>query len=180
MPPRIPPVDHPQTSQLDVLAKTPHGPDGEPAKLWLTLVHHPRLAKRMNVFAGVFFDGLLKPVDREMVILRVAAALGSDYEFEQHAHLGRDVGLEEGDLVALRRGIVAPHWSPGQRDLVAFADEFLATGDVGDATWRNVPYSDDLAAMLELLALIGFYRLGAGLIRASRISLDEHLTDDAG
>ncbi len=59
-----------------------------------TLAHHPTLTHAYNTFNGhVLFATTLTTRQRELIVLRVAAKRGSEYEWLQHAVLAEDVGL---------------------------------------------------------------------------------------
>lgn len=170
--PRIPPVRYPDQYQNEVLAKTPSRLDGRPFNVFLTLVHHPRLLKRFNVLAGAFQAGILDAADRELVILRVAARCGSQYEFEQHAPMGVEVGLVDKDIEYLRKGLICPEWDQRQQALIAFTDNLIDNDAVDDETWHAVPFYEDYPSMLELTCLIGFYRMAALVMNTARIEFD--------
>lgn len=172
--PRVPIVSDPTHVQRDILAKTPTGEGGRHLNVFLTLAHHPRLLKRFNVLAGSFQKGVLRVVDRELVILRVAGRCGAAYEFAEHSRIALQVGLTQGDIEHLGAGSVSRTLDGRQRALVEFTDQLLANDAVEDSVWESVPFSDDHAAMLELLCLIGFYRMTAGLLNSARVELESH------
>lgn len=172
--PRVPIVADLTCEQRETLAKTPTGSDGRHLNVFLTLAHHPRLLKRFNVLAGAFQKGVLPVVDRELVILRVAGRCGAAYEYAEHSRIALQVGLTLGDIEHLGAGTVSPTWDERQRALVGFTDQLLAHDAVEDSVWEAVPFSEDHAAMLELLCLIGFYRMTAGLLNSARVELESH------
>jgi 4-carboxymuconolactone decarboxylase len=179
-PPRVPVVRDLAPEQIEVLGKTPIGPDGRPLNLFLTLAHHPRLLKRFNVLAGSFFQkSVLPAADRELVILRVAASCGSDYEFEQHARIAIECGLTQDDVETLRDGRVSPDWGERRLALVAFTDALLHDDAVTDAIWDAVPFHERADAMIELTCLIGFYRMVAVFLNVTRVELEDHAVVDA-
>ena len=69
-----------------------------------TLARHPELAKAFNTFNGhVLFASTLSPRQRELLVLRVARLRESEYEWAQHVILAGDVGLDEDEVVRIRR-----------------------------------------------------------------------------
>ncbi len=52
--------------------------------------------------------GKLPRIDTELVILRVAAVRGSDYEFDHHTLLGRRAGLADADIERVRARVRTP------------------------------------------------------------------------
>ena len=77
-----------------------------PPRIFTTLGHHRGLFWGWLHFAGRLMPGGKLPrIDTELVILRVAAVRGSDYEFEHHALLGRRAGLADADIAAGAAGV---------------------------------------------------------------------------
>lgn len=172
MKPRIRPVEEPTDEQRKLLAKTLPGPDGKPLNVFATLVREPELMKRMNALGGFFFvSGSIPPRERELVVLRTAGFCGSDYEVAQHRWIGTTVGLTDAELDAAVDPGSDHVWGSGDAELLAFTDELLATGDVSDATWdAALDGSDD--RRLELLVLVGYYRLLASVLNAIGVEVD--------
>jgi alkylhydroperoxidase family enzyme len=131
------------------------------------------LLRRFQVLGGAFLVGGLVPErEREIVILRIGARCGSDYEFGQHTLIGRRVGLTDDEITALTASPAAHDWSAGDRDLIALADELCDTNDVSDPTWAALAGRWDEAQLLELVLLGGFYRMVSGFLNAVRIERD--------
>jgi crotonobetainyl-CoA:carnitine CoA-transferase CaiB-like acyl-CoA transferase/alkylhydroperoxidase family enzyme len=165
--PRIEPVSEPSAEEADVLAATVPIPGAQPPNLFRTLVRHPTLAKRTNLLAGMFLTkGLLPPRDRELAILRVAALAHSEYELRQHRRLARGVGLGEDEIDAAIAG-EAP------RPLLAFVEAVANDVDASDELWQPLAdvYTDE--QMLELVLLVGFYRMIAGALNTVGVPLDD-------
>jgi alkylhydroperoxidase family enzyme len=166
--PRIRPVEKPDNDQRELLAKTLPGPDGRALNVFSTLAHHPRLLRRVNALGGLFMaHGGFDPREREIVILRTAFRSGSEYEWTTHVPIGRSAGLTDAEIERLRRP------DAGTADpLVAAVDELHEDGEVGDATWRALGRRYDSGRLLELLFLIGFYRMLAGYLRTVRVETE--------
>jgi len=141
---------------------------GPPLNIFATLAHHPRLLKRFNVMGGLFLArGLLPARERELVILRTGWRTRCEYEFGQHVLIGRRAGSSDEEI---RR--VTTHgadWPAGDALLIRLADEIHETRDVSDELWKALRSRWDDAALLELVALAGFYGMVAGLLNALRV-----------
>src|SRR5690606_22037398 len=75
----------------------------EPPAVFLTLGRNRRLFWGWLHFAGRLMPGGRLPRrDTELVILRVASRAGSEYEWTQHAAMGRRAGLTDAQVEALR------------------------------------------------------------------------------
>lgn len=172
--PRIAPVSEPDAEQSELLAKTLLTRTGRPLNLFATLAHNPRLLKRFNVLGGYFLrHGTLPGRERELVILRVAALTGSEYEHAQHRALGLDAGLS-GDEIDRTRGAL-DSWTGNDRTLLQFVAEMLATDGADVPTWDDLSARFSSEQMIELALLVGFYRMLAGFLVVVGVEVEEEL-----
>jgi AhpD family alkylhydroperoxidase len=172
-PPRLSEPETLDDRQRELLASMRAGPDGTPLNLFGVLAHHPLLLDRVAALGRVFLrEGTLPPRERELVILRVAQSLRCRYEFAQHVRLGRDVGVTEADV----ERIVQPGvdgWPTRDAAVLRFADELLESDDVGEASWNATAALLDAEQLLELVFLVGYYRMLAGFLRSTSVALED-------
>ncbi len=143
---------------------------GRPPNVFTTLARHRGLFRRWLWFAGALMPGGKLPrADSELVILRVAANAGSEYEWGQHERLGRRAGLSEAEIGRVREGPGAPGWSPRQRLLLEAADEMHADGEIGDGLWAQLAAELDQVRLIELCMLIGHYEMLAMTLNTLRV-----------
>jgi alkylhydroperoxidase family enzyme len=148
-------------------------PGVPPLVLFTTLARDPRLfAKFMQ--GGLLDRGNLTLRQRELVIDRITARGGSEYEWSVHVtFFGPRVGLTEAQVASLVHG--GPDdacWDDDDRLLLALCDALHATCDVDDALWERLRARFDDAAILELLLLAGFYRTVTYLTNVLRLPLE--------
>jgi 4-carboxymuconolactone decarboxylase len=157
-----------------MLANTLVTADARPTNVFATIGHHPLLLRRVLALGDTFMgSGTLPPRERELVILRVAATTRSAYEWGQHVLIGREAGLgEEIDWITEPIDHPGASWSDDERAVLTLVDEVLVSTGVSDETWAAVSRTHDTPALLELVALVGFYRLLAGLLRAARVQTE--------
>jgi hypothetical protein len=112
-------------------------PGVTPLVLFTALARDPRLYERFR--GGSLLDkGHLTMRQREIVIHRVTAKTGSEYEWGVHAaFFGARVGLHDTQLVATVHGDEdAPCWSADESALIEACDQLLATtADISDDLW---------------------------------------------
>jgi alkylhydroperoxidase family enzyme len=145
----------------------------EPPHVFLTLARHRRLFWGWLVFAGALMPGGRLPRrESELVILRVATLADSTYELTQHRRLGRRAGLTADELDRVGVGPEAPGWSARDRLLLRTTDALYADGDLEDGPWADVhtELGDRLA--IELVMLVGHYRMLATALRTLRVQPD--------
>ncbi len=170
--PRIAPVTEPDDEQAALLSKTLLTKDGRPLNLFATLAHNPLLLKRFNALGGFFLrHGELPARERELVILRVAARTGSDYEHAQHVIVSEQVGLSRDEID--RAGGPLETWGDDDRTLLRFVDEMIDSDGAEVMTWGSLGerYSD--VQMLELSLLVGFYRMLAGFLVVVGVEIED-------
>jgi alkylhydroperoxidase family enzyme len=143
-----------------------------------TLARHPSLAHAFNVFNGhVLFTTSLAESQRELLVLRVAALRGSEYEWRQHAVLAADAGLDAEAVSRVAEGPDAPGWSPLERAMLRAVDELLGDAKVSDATWRELAGTLDTHQLMDLVFTVGAYDLLAMAFRSFGVELDADLPE---
>jgi alkylhydroperoxidase family enzyme len=142
-------------------------------RLWL---HHPRLARSLSdLLMGLLWEGRLDARLRELVIMRIGWATGSDYEWTQHWRIAVGLGVPEDDLVGTRDWPAHGGFGPAERAVLSATDETLADGDVSAGTWHACEQhvSDDPQVLLELVAVIGVWRMVSLLLRSLAVPLED-------
>ncbi len=121
-------------------------------------------------FAGKLMPrGRLPRVDTELVILRVAAVRGSDYEFNHHQLLGRRAGLSDHDIERVRLGSSAAGWTDRQSLLLRVTESLLEHRDLDDALWAELTAVEDERTTIELVMLVGHYDMLATTLSTLRV-----------
>jgi 4-carboxymuconolactone decarboxylase len=170
---RIQPIGEPDAELQEILAGAlTH--DGRPLNIFGVLGRHPKLLKRFNLLGGFLLNkGLLPAREREIVILRIGWNASARYEFGQHTLIGRRCGLTDDEIVALTRPVGEHDWSDDDRALIALADELADDDCVSDATWARLADRWDIAELVELLVVAGFYRMVSGFLNSAGVQLDD-------
>jgi len=145
-------------------------PGVPPLLLFTTLARDPRLFQRF-MSGGLLDRGNLTLRQRELVIDRITARSGSEYEWGVHVALfGARIDLTSEQRTSLVHGSPAdPCWPAAERALLLVCDELHATCTVSDATWHDAHAALGDAALLEVLLLAGFYRTVSYLTNALRL-----------
>ena len=175
--PRLTPVSPPYDEDVARLLSKWMPPDAglEPLLLFRVLALHRDLAERIwPMAAGLLGKGLLAARDREVLICRVTARAGAEYEWGVHAAFyGASVGLDESTMAALAVGEPAdPAFDAHTRMLVVAADELTETGTLTAQTWDQLRDTYDPAQIVEILLLCGWYRTLSTVITSTRLPLE--------
>jgi 4-carboxymuconolactone decarboxylase len=172
--PRIAPVTQLNDSQRELLAKAPVREDSAAPNIFLTLAQSPLLLKRFNAFAGTFFiSDLVSAYDRELIVLRAAAHVGSRYEYVQHLSIARGAGLSDDVIRAAMRQPDAPPVSDSDQLLLDATDQFIVDGDISDLTWERLSARFCDAALLHVLFIIGLYRITGEILNTVAVTPEE-------
>lgn len=141
--------------------------------LFATLLHEPQLMRRVSALGGFFqTEGRLAGRTRELAILRTAGSLGCEYELSHHRPAGARVGLTAEEIAACVDPNVEHDWDAADRAVLEFVDELLDRHAVTDACWSGLDGVLDDGQRLELLVLVGFYAMLAGVLNAVGVELD--------
>ena len=173
--PRIAPLVAPFTPEIEAeLARwMPPGSPMPPLALFRTLATDPPLAQAMHPLGSFLLSRrfALPLREREIVIARVCARCGSDYEWGVHvAAFGAAAGLGEAQVTATHApGLPAGVWSMREELLVRAVDELHEHGRIGDALWDDLAAQFDQRQLLELLVLCGWYHLISFVANGARV-----------
>jgi 4-carboxymuconolactone decarboxylase len=121
--------------------------------------------------SAVRFQGTLPGRARELAILVVAAHWAS--AFEQHAHeaAGRQAGLTEAELAAVRAGEEPGLADPAERAAVRAVRALVRAGDLDDEEYAAAVAGLGEAGVFELTTLVGYYTMLALQLRVFRVGV---------
>ncbi len=141
------------------------------------MLHHPTVGHPVQDLGAVLrFRGSLPDRARELVILVVAAHWQSDFEWWAHERIGRNVGLTDAEIDALRTG--APLHVDDAVDQAAIdaARALVLRADLDDVEYGRVQAILGNEQLVEVTALVGYYAMLALQMRVFRIAAPETVT----
>jgi alkylhydroperoxidase family enzyme len=142
------------------------------------LAQHPTLTHAFNTFNGhILFNSTLTPRERELVVLRVAAVRGSDYEWAQHVVLAGDAGLDADDIARIAEGPDAEGWGVLDAAMLRAVDELIADALISDDTWAALSSELDRQQLMDLVFTVGAYELLAMAFKSFGVQLDADLLE---
>ena len=168
--PRIAPAEPPYPAQVQARLDALMPPGVEPLLLFRVMARDQRLFERF-MGAGLLDKGHLSLRQREIVIHRVTARCGAEYEWGVHAaFFARRAGLDAAQLGSTVSGAAADAcWEAQDALLIRFCDALHADCTLDDALWADLRAAFSEEAILELLLLAGFYRTVSYLTNALRL-----------
>ncbi len=168
--PRVAPLTAPYEPSLKATFDRIMPAGVPPLALFRTLARVPRVWEKFR--AGSLLDkGPLSLRRREIVIDRICARTGNDYEWGVHvAFFAERASLDLAQVAALATGgFDATVWTDDERALIAAVDQLLETTRLDDATWAELVAAFDVDQIMEVMALVGFYRTVALFCNALRL-----------
>jgi alkylhydroperoxidase family enzyme len=175
--PRIEPLEPPFEPAVGASLQAMMGRSGvPPIALFRTLARHLRLADAMHDLGRFMLGPELKLGLRlrELVIDRVCARCGCEYEWGVHAAaFGGRAGLSASQLAATVTGAPPqPAWSAEDALVLAAVDELHDTSRVSDALWARLAARFSTEQLLELLVLAGWYHAIAYAINGAGVQAE--------
>jgi len=140
------------------------------------LLHQPRVAKAISdLLMTLLFSGKLDHRVRELVIMRIGWATGSNYEWTQHWKIAQEqFGTTAEELLALRDWRASALFDETDRAALAAVDETLETGAISAETFaRCRTLLGGVQETLELVAAISAWRSISQIARSIDIPLEE-------
>lgn len=138
------------------------------------LMHHPPLAERVGDLGEYLRFAATLPGDvRELAILIAARSASQPFEWVSHVTVARAEGLPEDVIERVRArgdlGGLPPRYATAAR----VVQHVLAHESVPGAVQATAERELGTAGLVELVVLVGYYRLLAGVLFAFDVPLPE-------
>jgi 4-carboxymuconolactone decarboxylase len=137
--------------------------------VYRTMAHHPALLKAWAPLRQhVVKDTTLGAVRSEVVILRTAVRLGSDYEWAHHVSRARALGFSDERIAALRGQ------ATGEDGLIARAvDALTDERRLSETLKAELEPVLGVEGIIDLIATVGFYSVLGYLLMTYDTPIDE-------
>ena len=142
--------------------------------LFATLARVPEILLAWgNLVAALKSKCALSDRSRELLILRTAHLCHGEYEWKAHLVRGREAGLTDQEIEAVRFGPTAPSWASSDIALLQAVDDLYSNSTITDATWTDVQKCFNTDQLVEIPILVGFYHLNSFITNSLGIQRDE-------
>jgi alkylhydroperoxidase family enzyme len=140
-----------------------------------TVANHPKLAEAWLTFARYVLseNNTLPPRERELLILRIGWLCQAEYEWGQHARVGRRVGLTDEEIVRVSKGPDAAGWTEHERALLRAVDELRKDAFVSDATWAKLDETFTPEQLMDVVFTVGEYNMVSMALRSFGVQREE-------
>ena len=158
--------DSANDAQEALLAQIP------PLNLFKALLHAPGLTTHIAQLGGnLLYATKLDARMREAAILRLGYMTDCGYEIAHHDRIGREVGLTEADLAALKNGDVGA-LEPSVGVAVRWVQESLETGRASPDLVQETVARFGAEQAVELAVTVGYYTMLAQILRSFEIPVE--------
>ena len=145
---------------------------GSPPSLYRALANHAPLAAAWTEFArAIRYDSRSPRELRELMILRGAQVMRSEYEWAQHLKMARKAGVREAQIAALASWRDSGEFDATQKAALLLA-EAVTRADVTDEVYAAVSKHFDHATYVELSLTAAFYAMVGRMLDAMRVQLE--------
>lgn len=163
--------------QRETLEKTFNG---RPVyNIFRTLARAPKAFKSFMRWGGYILSDYnsLAPREREIVILRAGFNWKSGYEWAQHVRIGKEVGLTDIEIEAIKEGPLSPDWTPIESAMIRAVDELTSDAFITDRTWDELSDLTEKQKM-DLVMTVGQYTQVSMMLNTFGVQLDDDLVLD--
>ena len=150
---------------------------GTPPNLYRCLANHPALVAAWTEFSKMLRHDTRTPrALRELVILRGAQLMRSEYEWAQHLKMARTAGISDAQIQALSSWKSSNLFDAREKAALALA-EAVTQGKVSDEVYARVTRHFDHHGYVELAAVAAFYAMVGRMLDAMGVPLDDDVRD---
>jgi 4-carboxymuconolactone decarboxylase len=150
--------------------------------MYRSLLNHPALTRQVSELGSFlrFGAGALPPALRELVILWLARRLGAVYEWVKHEPSAKAAGLPKEVIDTLRAGQEPSDLDELQENALQAAKCALELRSIPEDLQDRLIEQVGIKGVIELVVLVGFYRMITGIIFTFDVPLPEDAADPFG
>ena len=150
---------------------------GAPPNLYKQLANHPKVIAAWNNFARTLRHESRTPrALRELMILRGAQVMHSEYEWAQHLKMARKAGVREAQIDALASWKSSPEFNQREKAAIGLA-EAVTQGHVPDDVYAEAMEHFDHQDYVELAVTAAFYAMVGRMLDAMHVQLEPDFKD---
>ena len=148
---------------------------GTPPNLYKALANHPALVAAWTEFSKTLRHDTRTPrALRELVILRGAQLMRSEYEWAQHLAMARKAGVTEAQIQHLPSWRTSPHFDAREKAALALG-EAVTQGRVNDAVHAEAMRHFDHHDYVEIALVAAFYAMVGRMLDAMGVELEPEM-----
>lgn len=170
---RLPPLPQPLDPIMQAMFDRRRAQGGAIINLQLVTGHAPKFSEAASKMAfTIRFDAKTPRKLLELVIMRTAQIVGSQYEINQHIPLSKMCGYSDAQLAALPQWKTSNLFDDRERTVLGYAEQMTHGGDVDDPTFAAMEKNFTPQEIVEITYTIGNYYANGLLTKALRIEVE--------
>lgn len=146
---------------------------GDPLNIHKMIAHNPML---MEAYTPLRYhavrDSSLSDRQREILILRVAVQIKSDYEWSHHVVRGQAAGLLLDEIERVRLGSRAEGWSADERHIIDCVDQMIADQQMTVETAAGLLETLGKEGLLDAVFTVAIYLALGSLLKTFDVPID--------
>lgn len=147
---------------------------GSKTNVLMVMANHPNLGKAYNIWGKhLLIDNTVPNRARELIILRVAWRVKSEYEWHYHVGYGLNFGMTLEEIAAIRKGPEDAFWNAKDRAILRGIDELLDDGTISSKTWTDLSRQFDRLQMMDFVFTVGHYVMTSWALNALGVPLED-------
>ncbi len=159
------------TAEQKTLLKPVTDDRGRFFNIFGTLIRNTELFKSWAPFGQYTMNGSrVDPINREILILRVAANVGSDYEWAHHLRIGMKVGLTDADIKNINDRTLLD--SDEKNLMVTCADELTENYMLSDDTWNTMLEKYGFEYTTDVIYVVGAYTATSMALKSCGVQVE--------
>jgi alkylhydroperoxidase family enzyme len=170
---RLPPLPQPLDPIMQEMFDKRRAMGGAIINLQLVTGHAPKFSRAASAMAfTIRFDAVTPRRLLELVIMRTAEIVRSDYEINQHRPLMRLCGYSDAQIAAVAAWRESTLFDDKQRAVLAYVEQMAQGGEVDDATFATLAQHFSVQEIVEISMTVGSYYANGLLTKALRIETE--------
>ncbi len=146
---------------------------GSPLNIHKLIAHNPSLMEAYTPLRyHVVRDSSLSDRHREILILRVAHQIGSEYEWRHHVVRGQAAGLSLDEIESVRAGSDAHCWSREDALMIEVVDQIIAQQELNDQTAAEMLNLLGKEPLLDAIFTVAVYLALGSLLKTFDVAID--------
>ncbi len=140
----------------------------------LTMLRHPDLFSRQTeIGIQLLSQGALTPRHRELAVLRIGWLCQAPYEWGEHVHVAKKVGISSEEIERITQGSHTEGWAECDRAILQATEELFDNAVISEQTWNILATHLNHKQLIELPIVIGQYQTVAYYQNSLRLRLHE-------
>lgn len=146
---------------------------GEPLNIHKIIAHNPVLMQAYTPLRyHVVRDSTLTGRQREILILRVAHLLQSEYEWSHHVRRGQAEGLSLKEIEMVREGSQLSHWSADEKFILELVDQMFALQELTQETASGILDTVGKKGLIDAVFTVSVYFGLGSLLKTFDVPID--------